>query len=217
MLIRIDKDVSFVVPDDSILAATATLLDAGLVDCSAYTSCRLVGARWRASPAPCSHVHLDQSTSIRLFKQSETLWHLDLPSLPLLKQLVAAEAARRDIGDREYQQKDKDPLGRHKSRSSPELSSVRVPTASRLIEAYILLMVRDQQKIYRCLWSSMLAYVQLYVEGSGLIVREDLEPWALDLYDTMFEESGYVLREKLEKLGKDRDLVPRRSAEAPML
>lgn len=59
---------------------------------------------------------------------------------------------------------------------STVLSHMRVPTGNCLLEAYILLMARDQHKIYKSFWSSMLIYLAEYVEATGLIVLEKLEP-----------------------------------------
>ena len=92
------------------------------------------------------------------------------------------------------------PSGHGKARFPPELHLVRVPTAQRLLEAYILLMARDRHKVYKYFWSSMLTYIREFVEGTGLPMHEELEQWCWDLYDAMFKGQGSVVNEMLERV-----------------
>ena len=151
-------------------------MNAGFFACSAYTSCRITNTKFRASPAPCSHVHLDESVCIQLFKQSETLWLVGLELLPTLGQVVNAEEERQRIGNGRAPTAEEDPLGDQQLRRSPELADLHVPTANHLVKAYFLLMARDG-RAFRGFWPVMLCYIRGYVEGVGLIVPEDLEPW----------------------------------------
>lgn len=95
--------------------------------------------------------------------------------------------------------------GRGKGAFSSTLYPVRIPSANRLLEAYTLLMIRDQGLIYERFWSAMLTYVRGYVEETGLIEEQELEPWCWSLYNAMF--TGYV-GGTLDELHKDKSLAP---------
>lgn len=118
---------------------------------------------------------------------------MDFSSLPLLGQVKTAENPSVPIGD-------------GKVCFPPELDFVRVPTANCLLEAYILLMARDRHKIYEHFWSAMLTYIGEFVEGTGLIMHENLEPRCRDVYNAMFTGNGSVFNEMLDRLDEDGKL-----------
>ena len=214
------KDVSFAISDESVSDATSVLLTAGFPARAVYTTCPIANSSFRASPAPSSHVHLDQTTCICLFKKSETFWRVDLSSPPRLRQLRTPSAKRVEVekeDDRKvdwtsdtliaYQSNDvSSPSGHGKTCFPPELHLVRVPTVQRLLEAYILLMARDRHKVYKHFCSAMLTYIREYVEGTESMVREELEQWCWDLYDAMFKGHGSVINEMLERVAENGKL-----------
>ncbi len=53
----------------------------------------------------------------------------------------------------------------------------------------------------------MLSYIRGYVEETGLIEQNELEPWYWSLYTAMFMSTGYV-GDILGKLKNDKDLAP---------
>lgn len=110
---------------------------------------------------------------------------MDFSSLPLLGQVKTAK-------------KPSSPLDEGKLCFPHELDFVRC-----LLEAYILLIARDRHKVSTLFWRAMLTYIQEYVEGTGLIMHEKLEPRCRDVYNAMFKGQGSVVYEMLERLEED--------------
>lgn len=137
-------------------------------------------------------------TCVCLFKASETLWFLDLSSCPPLGELTAAKDADEEGVETVNREKE------NAARFPPEVSTVRVPTPTALLEAYVLLMARDRQKVYKHFWSAMLTYMREFVEGKGLIIFGDLRPRCREVYEGMFDDrGGFDIGEILEELGKE--------------
>ena len=206
-ILNVRQDASFVIPDNLISMATSTLMSAGFEDCSAYPTCTIVNARFRCSPIPAAHVHIDQTTYIQLFNKSETLWRLDI-SPPSIQNPGKVETCKDILIASDPCLPSYEP-GRGRGAFSPTLHTVRIPSANRLLEAYMLLMIRDRSHIYETFWSVMLTYINEYVEEAGLIKQEELEPWCRDLYHVMFTSGRYIGKE-LDELKKDKSLAPDR-------
>ena len=85
-------------------AATSTLLEAGLAECPTPDTCLYSRSGFRSSPAASSHVHLDRTFVVCLFKKSEKLWHAKPTSLPYLGELRAAYKERVEGKDRGEQE-----------------------------------------------------------------------------------------------------------------
>ena len=149
------------VPDNSISTATSILLDAWLFKCSKYTSCWIADANFRPSPAPASHVHLDQDISLRQFKLSETLWRVDLSSLPQLEQVVIAEGERLGTEDGQLEEWMRISCVAALCAVPSDWPMSASPTGGHLVQAYILLIVRDRRKVYQLLVSDAGIYAPL--------------------------------------------------------
>ena len=52
----------------------------------------------------------------------------------------------------------------------------------------------------------MLTYIGEFVEGTGLIMHETLEPRCRDVYNAMFTGKGSVFNEMLDRLEEDGKL-----------
>ena len=96
--------------------------------------------------------------------------------------------------------------GRGKGAFSPLLHPVRIPSANRLLEAYVLLMIRNRQQIYEIFWSAMLTYVREFIEETGLIEHEQLEPWCWNVYRTSCVMGKYI-GDMLDQLKQDKSLI----------
>ena len=183
-------------------------MDVGFATCSTYSTCPILNVDFRCSPAPTAHVHLDQTICILLFKKSETLLRLPLsPPIQPNRELLRGEKANKDVKTASDPHLPSDKPGRGKGRFPSTLYPVRIPSANQLLEAYTLLMIRDRGQIYEHFWSAMLSYLREYVEETGLIMHQELEPWCRALYGAMFASAG-PLGAILDKLKSEGVLVP---------
>lgn len=163
------QDLALIVPDALLLQARAKLLSAGFAPCE-QTSCEAV-MEPRGSPSPSAHVHLTPQFYIGLFRHSDTLI-----GLQSLEKSAADPEDERDIICADDPRLPGPRVRRGQGRFPGTLHQIRAPSAHRLVEAYILLTLKDMDQPFELFWSTMLTYMASYVPEDGLLDESKLEP-----------------------------------------
>lgn len=116
------------------------------------------------------HFHITDERTVNLYRQSSTLWFLPAldpsrePDSNPLDFIMASDA--RLPGPRP---------GRSRGAFPADSFPVFIPTAHRLLEAYIRLMLRADGTIQQTFWQAMISYIGEYVDGDGYLDGSHLE------------------------------------------
>jgi len=127
------KGIDFVVEDDFMDAAYDTLQGAGFKKCKSE-GCN-GNKKLSYAPTPHTHLHITESERLGLYKKSDILWRLPNLSDVDGESITRASDPNRLPGP--------DILGR-RGRFQQDLHPVRVPYISQLVQALLLLAMRDQ-------------------------------------------------------------------------
>lgn len=123
--------------------------------------------------SPADHVHIGSDQGILLFKQSRTLWAMrSLEGLPMPPDLANDQQIILASDDSIPAAR----IGGGSGPFPPDLHPVRLPTRDRLVEAFILLYLRDWPTRFRGFWMAMLSYVGEYMYCTGLLDLSLLRP-----------------------------------------
>ncbi|KFY36119.1 hypothetical protein V494_05301 [Pseudogymnoascus sp. VKM F-4513 (FW-928)] len=146
----------------------------GLADCSELELCTAV-VKTRTSPPPAVHFHIDAEMTVSIYTQYSTLWFL--PELILNKithspDFILASDSRLPPP--------RPGRGRGAFHASP--FPVYIPTAHRLLEAFICLILRPPDGKYRCFAIAMVTYIGEYVDEDGLLNEEKVESRCKEFY-----------------------------------
>ncbi|KAF3000104.1 hypothetical protein E8E13_003606 [Curvularia kusanoi] len=154
VVVRID----FVVDDDFIDTANATLLDSGFKKCIS-NDC-LSSKELGYAPKPHTHLHITESLHLCFHKKSNILWRIsDLTNVDGESIILASDPD---------QLPGLDIIGRG-GRFAQDLHPVRVPTISQLVVSLLLLATRDSEtKMCKGpYWMNWVTYVAEYCTENG--------------------------------------------------
>ncbi|KAI1146851.1 hypothetical protein F4825DRAFT_456077 [Nemania diffusa] len=159
--------VDFVIPDDKIPVAVATLEHSFLRSCPDPDAC-VVSRDSSPLPAPVFHMHVPGAElDVSLRAHSETLWNIPPPSIALLQGGMKAEPSPYYLGA-SSPELPPHRLWRGHGAFSSEGPLVLVPRAHILLEAYIRLGSAFRER-YWPYFSHMVTYMSEYVNADGLI------------------------------------------------
>ncbi|KAI9733670.1 MAG: hypothetical protein M1834_003272 [Cirrosporium novae-zelandiae] len=161
--------IDFVVPDELVPAAVSALQHTSLGGCTEPKTCTAV-AESRPSPIPVAHFHIDSEITVSLYKKSSMLWFL-----PSLRLSPSPNNTAPDIILATDSRLPPPRLGRGHGAFQADCFPVCVPSAHRLLEAYIRLIARTHGRSYEYFWMAMLTYIEEYVDGDGLLDEASLE------------------------------------------
>ena len=171
------QSINFSVPDDLVAAAESALQNKGLADCTEPESCDTIG-KFRTSPAPTVHFNIDPKTTISIYKQSSTFW--SIPSLTL-ERLVSSH----DIILASDSRLPPPRLGRGPGAFHTGYFPVYIPTAHRLLEAYVRLVSGSDGGRHRGWGMAMITYIEEYVDADGLLDEQMVEGRCRKFYSDM--------------------------------
>ncbi|KAI1262182.1 hypothetical protein F5Y18DRAFT_162602 [Xylariaceae sp. FL1019] len=159
--------MDFVVPDDKMPVAVATLKRSFLCPCPDPDAC-VVSGDSSPFPVPVFHMHVPGSElDVSLRAHSETLWTIPPPGTTRSKGRMAAEPSAYYI-DASSPELPHGRPGRGHGAYSSRGASVLVPRAHVLLEAYIRLASAFRED-YWSYFSSMITYMAEYVHADGLV------------------------------------------------
>lgn len=171
---NIVQSIDFVVPDNLVAAAESSLQNKGLGHCSDPEACTAV-AETRTSPAPAAHFHIDSEMTVSIYTQSSTLWFLpglSLKQLSCSPDFILASDSRLPPP--------RPGRGHGAFHSSP--FPVYIPTAHRLLEAFVRLVISSLKGQHKCFAISMVTYIGEYVDGDGLLDETRVESRCREFY-----------------------------------
>lgn len=157
-------------PDHLIGASVTALQNKGLENCHEPKTCNEVACT-RPSPPPTAHFHFGSEHTVSFYKQSSALSFL--PSLRL--------SSKSTISSPDFILASDSHLppprpGRGHGAFASDSSPVYIPTAHRLLEAYIRRLAgTTPDSKYKWFWKAMINYIEEYVDGDGLLDEESLE------------------------------------------
>ncbi|KAA8644520.1 uncharacterized protein ATNIH1004_008724 [Aspergillus tanneri] len=182
--------IDFVVSDDMHEKAVLVLLAAGFHYCKAGPGC-ILHRSFANKPVSAAHLHLDRHRPLRLYKQSEILWAY--PTLPTEK--PEADSLHYILGN--------DPRLREQKKGFPpccgryydSLHPVKMPHPTKLVEALIFLVCRDQDPNpeipgYESVWFLWYMHLLMYVGESGLLLPDQLDPQFLPVWNEARYDKG---------------------------
>lgn len=171
---NIMQSIDFVVPDNLITAAETSLQNKGLDHCSDPETCTAV-AETRTSPAPTAHFHIDSEMTVSIYAQSSTLWFL--PCLALNQIVCSPDFI---LAPDSSLPPPRPGRGHGAFNTSP--FPVYIPTAHRLLEAFVRLVMRSLKGQHRCFAIAMITYIGEYVDGDGLLDERRVESRCREFY-----------------------------------
>ncbi|PLB55317.1 hypothetical protein P170DRAFT_505921 [Aspergillus steynii IBT 23096] len=181
--------IDFVIGDGWHEKAHKVLRTAGFSHCAHGPSCVLKRPSER-KPYPAAHLHLDAHRPLRLYAQTELLW--EFPNLPLKRPAADDQYFMVTTDLRLPEQKEGCPpeYGRYDTSLYP----VKVPHPTKLVEALILLICRDQHPSphvlgFDRLWFLWFMHLLMYVGETGLLQPEKLEPHFMPVWEEACSDS----------------------------
>jgi hypothetical protein len=163
-----------------IAAAAFALQNKGLAGCTEPKSCNTI-AHTRTSPAPAAHFHMHSEMTVSIYTQSSTLWFL--PSLEL-KQITGSP----DIILASDSRLPPPRPGRGHGAFQAGPFPVYVPTAHRLLEAFVRLVAGSHEGRYRYFGLAMITYIEEYVDADGLLEEARLGNRCREFYSELKSE-----------------------------
>jgi hypothetical protein len=164
------------VPDELVEASVSALQNKGLATCSEPRTCTVV-AESRASPPPAAHFHIDSELTVSIYKKSSALWFL--PSLELSNfqpaDIILASDSRLPPPR----------PGRGHVRFQAGTFPVCIPSAHRLLEAYLRLLAKPREPDYEGFWFSMEIYIEEYVDRDGYLDEAALDSRRRSFYSAL--------------------------------
>jgi hypothetical protein len=154
------------VPDDKVAASVSALLNTGSVTCSEPKTCAVV-AETRGSPPPAAHLHVNSEITICIYKNSSAFWFLS--NLELSKSqpedIILASDSRLPTSR----------PGRGHGCFKADTFPVCIPSAHRLLKAYLRLIAKPREPDYEGFWMSMEIYIEEYVDNDGFLDEAALD------------------------------------------
>ncbi|KAH7419588.1 thioredoxin reductase [Cadophora sp. MPI-SDFR-AT-0126] len=164
------NSIDFMVPDEMVAASVSALSNTGLATCSEPKTCTVV-AESRASPPPAAHYHIiDSELSVCIYQKSSAFWFL--PSLELS---CTSKSQPADIILASDSRLPGPRPGRGHGRFKADTFPVCIPSAHRLLEAYLRLIAKPREPDYECFWMSMEIYIEEYVDRDGYLDETALD------------------------------------------
>jgi hypothetical protein len=193
------KSIDFVVPDSCLSTSiqVLTCLD-NLASCPDLTVCP-ASSPLRQTPPPTFHIHIkDLEVTVSLYLQSETLWFLT----PLNWSLTSPTEVK--LSSNFVFASDQTVLppwrpGRGSGFFKQGQYPVIIPKSYILLEAFMLLYVRDWEKRIGDFSMAMIAYIEQYVDEDGFLETELLTEPLLTFYKEL-KKGGKPLRQWTEEL-----------------
>ncbi|KAI1284406.1 hypothetical protein F5Y07DRAFT_393375 [Xylaria sp. FL0933] len=193
--------IDFVVPDDKMPLAVATLKSSALRPCPDLDAC-IVSGDSSPFPVPAFHMHIEGSeVDVSLRAHSETLWFIPPPKNPSTsKGEVAAETKRHYLEASSPELPQWRP-GRGHGAFSSHGSPVLVPRAHILLEAFIRLASAFRED-YCNYFLGMITYMSEYPFRDGLINIDLLSEPCRSFWDGR-EQGRLTVRELMDNLQRD--------------
>ena len=187
------KSIDFVIPDSCLSTSIQVLtrLD-NLAQCPDLKVCH-ASSPLRQTPPPTFHAHIkDLEVTVSLYLQCETLWFLK----PLDWSLASPKEV--ELPSIFVSASDQTVLppwrpGRGSGFFKPGQYPIIIPKSHVLLEAFMLLYVRDFEKRIGDFSMAMIGYIELYVDEDGFLETEQLAEPLLTFYKEL-RKGGKPLR-----------------------
>jgi hypothetical protein len=193
------KSIDFVIPDTCLSTGTHALtrLDE-LAPCPNLNVCH-VNSPKRPTPPPTFHAHIkDLQVTVSLYLQSETLWFLP-PLDPSLARPIEVSLPSFFIFASDQTVLPPWRPGRGSGFFKPGHHPIIIPKSHVLLEAFMLLYVRNREKRIGSFSMAMISYIELYVDEDGFLEIEKVsEP--LQTFYRELKKGGKPLRKWAEEL-----------------